>query len=744
MIWKNLKRRKGRTLLTLAGIALGVASIVALGAMADGMREGYGSMAQGSQADLVLTPKGMMDVTIGAIDEAVGERLRGFPEVEAVEGMLIGAIQVDTSPYFFIFGYDLQGFSLPKFRIVDGQGLGEARPGRVPPIILGREASRTLNKGIGESVRLTGGTFRVVGVYETGDSFEDSGAVITLSEAQRLLMQPRRVSMYYVRLEHDDQEVAFRARAERTFRDLTVQATSEFADTQEMLVMMEAFAWGVAALAVIVGGVGMANTLFMSVSERTPEIGLLRAVGWRRRQVMGMILGEAMALSAVGGVVGALLGVVAVTLLRSRVYFLGSLGMSLSPELFGRAGVTVLLLGLAGGAYPAWQASRLLPIEAMRADGGGAVVPRRLPGGMVVRGLWRRGTRTLLTAVGISVGIAAIVSLGAVVNGMLNAFTEMATASYIDILAYQADVSDLAYSAVDDRTVARLAAQPGVVSAAGGIFNAASTEKAPIVIVLGYPPGSAPMVHLRPVEGGPITASRQILLGRRAAETLGLEVGSLFRLSETAYRVVGIYESGVSWEQGAVVMSLRDAQTLFRRPRQSSLVTIKVSDPRQVEEVRARLAQDFPELSFALSAKLGEEMEQLALTNEMIAQIAVLALGVGALGTLNTMLMAVRERTREIGVLRAVGWRRRQVLRLILFESLTVGILGGAFGIGLGLLMAWGIANIPTMEGMMNPVYTPGLFIQALLVGLGTGILGGLYPAWRATRMSPVEALRYE
>ncbi|MCK4471092.1 MAG: ABC transporter permease, partial [Anaerolineae bacterium] len=106
--------------------------------------------------------------------------------------------------------------------------------------------------------------------------------------------------------------------------------------------------------------------------------------------------------------------------------------------------------------------------------------------------------------------------------------------------------------------------------------------------------------------------------------------------------------------------------------------------------------------------------------------------------------MSVLERTREIGVLRALGWRRRHVLGMILQESLVLGAVGGVCGILLGLGLTGLLLLAPGTFGAIEPVYTPQLFVQAMVIALIAGALGGLYPAWRATRMRPVEALRYE
>ncbi|MCK4316522.1 MAG: ABC transporter permease, partial [Anaerolineae bacterium] len=229
MILKNLFRRRGRTILTLLGISIGVAAIVALGAMAEGLRAGYTAMISGSQADLVLTQAGMMDITMGGVEETVADQLRAWPEVTDVDGMLMGNVQAEDAPYFFIFGYAPQGFAIAHFRIVEGEGLAEVRGVRGKPLILGRGAAQSLGKEVGDALRITGGAFRIVGIYETGDAFEEGGAVIPLEEAQSLLLQPRRVSMFYIRLRDPGDEARLRARVERHFSDLILSTTSEFA-----------------------------------------------------------------------------------------------------------------------------------------------------------------------------------------------------------------------------------------------------------------------------------------------------------------------------------------------------------------------------------------------------------------------------------------------------------------------------------------------------------------------------------
>jgi ABC-type antimicrobial peptide transport system permease subunit len=745
MVFKNLFRRKGRTLLTLVGISIGVAAIIALGAMAEGLQAGYTAMAQGSQADLVLSQASAMDITMGGVEEAVAEQVLAWPEVADVTGILVGNVKAEDSPYFYVFGYDPQGFAIEHFKIVDGQGLGEARGVRGKPCLLGRSAADSFDKGVGDTLRITGGTFRVVGVYETGDGFEDGGAVIPLGEAQTILLQPRRASMFYIRLRDPEGEARLRTRVERYFPDLLLSTTSEFADRQQMIEMMEGVAWVISALAVLVGGLVMTNTLWMSVFERTREIGLLRALGWRRGQVLRLILGESLALSVLGGLVGIGLGVASVYLLRGSLGFLSVLGSHFSPELFVRAIITVIVLGMVGGVYPARWASRLLPLKALQYEGGGgARATPQLPGGMAVRNLWRRRTRTTLTTLGIGVGIATIVALGGIGEGTVETFNALAMGSEADLAAIEADASDMGYSTIDERVGARLSALSDVEAVAGVGFAFDMSRGTTIIFVMGYHPREFAIRHFKVVEGEPLTAQRQAIVGHQMAEVMSLEVGDTLRVLDSSFRVVGIYETGVSFEDSGVVVSLRDAQRLAGRPHQVSMYTIKLRDPGRVEAVRENLEENFPEIDVTLTSEFAEIMPDLQSMETMVEQISFLAVLIGGVGMLNVMLMSVLERTREIGVLRSLGWRRWQVIGMILTEALALGIVGGVCGILLGVAIAWGITQIPGVGGMLVPRYGPGLLVQALAVALATGGLGGLYPAWRATRMRPAEALRYE
>ncbi|MFC2038038.1 ABC transporter permease [Chloroflexota bacterium] len=327
---------------------------------------------------------------------------------------------------------------------------------------------------------------------------------------------------------------------------------------------------------------------------------------------------------------------------------------------------------------------------------------------------------------------------------MIDSFTGLAMGSEADLMALEADASDMGYSTIDERVGARLSALPAVEGAAGVGFAFTSTEEMFIFFMMGYHPREYAIRHFKIVEGQPLATNRQVILGRQAAEGLNVDVGDTLRVLDSTFRVVGIYETGVGFEESAAVITLRDAQRLAGRPHQVSMYGIKLRDPSEADEVLAYLEANFPEIDVSLTSEFAENLPDIQSSQTMMQQIAFLAVLIGGVGMLNTMLMSVLERTREIGVLRALGWQRRQVVGMILREALALGIVGGIFGILLGFALAWSLTLVPVIGGMMAPQYDLQLILVAISVAIVTGLLGGLYPAWRATRMLPVEALRYE
>jgi ABC-type antimicrobial peptide transport system permease subunit len=668
-------------------------------------------------------------------------------EVAAVSGMLEGIVQAEEIPLFFVFGYPEDSFILGRFNIIDGVGLDtrDARFAQGNPVLLGAAAAEVLNKSAGDTIRIQERVFRIIGVYETGATLEDNGAVLPLHDAQELLGRLRQVSIFYIQLKDASLRERVERRAERRWPELSISSTDDFADKQMMGDMMKVFVWVIAGLAIIIGGVSMMNAQLMAVIERTREIGVLRSVGWRKSRILAMILGESLLVGILGGLLGILIGWLLINAFEEFAGFFGASSASITTDLIQQALIVVLVLGFVGGFYPAWQASRLPPVEALRYEGGtsGANV-RRLPiGGLAVQNLWQRATRTTLTLGVISLTVGAIVALEAIVFGMTDSFKDLGADS--EIMVRQAGVADTEYSALDERVGDKIAALQEVAHVSGMAFTGTMLpDSGMIFLLLGYSPNEYIIRHLNLVEGGRLTSNRQIMLGSMMAEALNRGVGDTIEVGASRYKVVGIYESGVTWEQMGGVVTLRDAQDFMGRPRKVGLFMVKLHDSSQAGAVVARINAEIPDTHASLSGDFADEMPDMENISAMLGSISFLAILVGGVGVLNTMLMAVMERTREIGVLRALGWRRWRILGMILSEALTLGLLGGFLGIGIAFVFYFGFNSIPLYSGMLTARWEISTFVRAISIAVFLGLLGGLYPAFRATRLQPVEALRYE
>ena len=743
MILKNLWRRATRSILTLLGIAIGVAAVVALGAIAKGFSTNFATAIGGGDNDLLITQANAMDPVFSKLDDTVGLRLQAIPGVDRVEPGIYTWVSTDDLPFLLMFGYDPGSTAVAHYRLVAGQPV--KAPGQ---IVLGQRAIESLKKGVGDSVRIYGQPYRIVGIYETGQGMEESGGVVTLEDAQEIAKYERQVSLYQIGLRRGGDVDETIARMETLDLDISISRTSDRQANQQYDEMIQGFAWGVAAIAILIGGLGMMNSMVMTVLERTREIGTLRAVGWSRGRVMGLILGEALALSLVGGLVGVGLGYLMGEGM-GRLPGLGSLLVGTwTPAIFAQGIGTALVLGIVGGVYPAWRAANLQPVEALRYEGGAAdgnagFLSR--VGNQSFRNLWRRRNRTLMAASGIGIGVATLVMLGGLTDGMIGQMNQLAGSGGAgNITVMQRDVPDMSLSSLDERLVRQIQAMPQVKSVSPMVMGFVMTPELPLFIIGGLDPNSAAMSHYVLVEGRRVQRPSEILLGKSASESYSLGVGDTLTLYNTRYKIVGLYETGVAWEESGGVLALQESQRILNRPRNVSFIFVDVHNPTDAASVQAAIDRRFPEARASVSSEFAQNTDDIANMQAMAAGIGLLAMIVGGIVVANTMVMSIYERTREIGTLRALGWPGRRIVRQIVEESLLLCLLSALIGSVLGVILLSSVLLIPGFGSFLAPAWEPSTFVQAVALTLGLGLLGGIFPAVRASRLPPVEALRYE
>jgi len=746
MVLKNLWRRKLRTLLTMLGVAIGVAAVVALTAFGEGIAGGLQQISGSSAADLTVAQKEAVMLVMSAVDDDIGAQIQQIHGVDEVIGTVVGIVQLQDSPYFLAMGEDPKGFAIDHYKLVEGDPITGKRQ-----ILLGKLTAKNFKKLVGDRFQISELPYNVVGIYETGVSFEDGGAVLPLAEAKLAFGKRNEVSYFSIKTHSPDHIDAIKEEIETRWPDLAATRSGETNTRTERLNIYRSFGWFLGIFAALVGGLGMTNTVLMSVFERTREIGVLRAVGWRRRRIMGMIMGESMVLALGGGALGLGLGYGLTQLARLSPTTETLLASRFTPQLLVQMLVMALVLGLIGGAYPAWRASRMLPIEAMRRESGseseaGPVLRfiQRIFGRGPFRNLLRRPTRTLVTIAGIGIGVGFIFALVIVTDGMAALFNQLGTAGQVDLMVAQAKASDSAFSVIDERVADKLKLRSDVRSVSKLLFGLSTAPGVPYFLIFGIDPHDEYIQHYRVVDGRLPEFQNEIIIGRYIAQSVKREVGDKLTIAGSQYRIVGIYENGVAFEDTAAVMSLRDAQKLFRKPRQLSFLGINVVDPNRADEVALTLEWEYPELMVSKVANFSERMNDFTTMRAMLDAVTWVTMIVGGVVMMNAMLMSVFERTHEIGVLRALGWRKWRVVGMVVLEALALSVLSALAG----LLMGAGLAELfkfePTYGAYIAPLYSTETIVWLMGLTGALGLLGALYPALHAANLAPIEALRYE
>jgi putative ABC transport system permease protein len=352
LVLRNLARRPARTVLTAAGVALGVGLIVALLSLSTGIQRTAGALIHVGHADFGLFQGDVSDFSRSLLPERLAAEVARQPGVAQVARIKLVADQSGS----FVFGLDPDEFVWRRLVIVSGK--------RSRGLLAGDRSGER----IGARMAITRGrAFPVDGIYHSGDRFEDAGAVLPLQLAESLANRPGEVTTIAVAVEPGRRGADVARALERRFPGtvaVTEPSQAIKVDTSSRLIVDTG--WIISLLALIVGGIGVANTMAMAVVERVGEIGILRAVGWRGRRIAALIVAEAAALALAALAVGLALGVLAAHEFAGHTSASSLVEPDFTAGVFAWGLAFALGVALLGAAYPTLRAVRLAPVEALR------------------------------------------------------------------------------------------------------------------------------------------------------------------------------------------------------------------------------------------------------------------------------------------------------------------------------------------------------------------------------------------
>jgi putative ABC transport system permease protein len=361
--------------------------------------------------------------------------------------------------------------------------------------------------------------------------------------------------------------------------------------------------------------------------------------------------------------------------------------------------------------------------------------------GLIALNLVRNRGRTLLTASGIAIGVATIVALLALTQGLKQSVGGLSNLGGADFGIFQSGVADPTASVLPESLVGQVAREPGVRSVAPIQLVTDALPEAPAAIVFGAKPETFVMRRLV-LTSGRMVHGREAMVGDALAGELGVKPGGRLTLKGESFPVVGVYHAGVGFEDGGVVVPLAIATLLAggRSGITTIAVTLKPTAP--AETVAAEVQRAFPgTMTIANPEQAARTNPSFEIVSKAVLVIAVLALVLGAIAVTNTMAMAVLERQRELALVAAIGWSPRQVASLVVGEGAAVGLIGALLGVVAGVALSHLIVSLLSAADFVSPALTLWAVGRAVLIGLAIGVLGGIYPAWRVTHRPPAELL---
>lgn len=367
--------------------------------------------------------------------------------------------------------------------------------------------------------------------------------------------------------------------------------------------------------------------------------------------------------------------------------------------------------------------------------------------GLAVRNLHRRPIRSLLSIISIAIAIGCALALFAITRSIEESTREGMEEIGDDVIVTQRGATDLFGGFLPQTIPDKIALIPGISRVSGELLMFAPSEKSRHVLAVGWPADSY-LWRTIPVREGrtPLPGDSHVaILGDAVAEGLGKSVGDDVELLGDKFKVIGIAKYASVVNRGIVIVLLPDLQDATYRQRQISMVHVIFNrnlSNADITRIKNAIEQ-VGRVSVSSATEVLQNDRNFSILKAVSLAVSLIALGMGVLNVLNALLMATQERTREIGIVAAIGWTDTQIMLSIVVEGLVMCAIGCAVGIVLSFFAAFLFPMIPTIGNYLAFRPSLGLILPTIAAAFLLCLIGSLYPAWRAIRLPPAAALKH-
>jgi putative ABC transport system permease protein len=362
LIITNLRRHRIRSFISLAGIAFSVAAMLTVVTILQGAI-GMFSGILSSGSELIVFERNVSDLFFSDVPRAAAQQIESWPMVAHADPVLFGVVSSADHPIITCFGITAQDSRLHNADWIAGhiEEFGQHND----DVVLGQRAAEFLNASAGNQVPIGHGLFRVLGIVKTANGFEDGGVFMPLAAAQDFFHKEGS-SVITIKLRSKDEIAAFKKQVRSSYPNLIALEDAEFSRSYSQFKILKATAWAVGGCGLALGGLGVANTMIMSVFTRIREIAILRVNGFSNAQIATAILGESSVIAVAGAMVGLAIGTAALYGLKMVPALHGYVDVTLQPVLMLIVVLLALVTGILGALYPAGYAVRVRAVEALR------------------------------------------------------------------------------------------------------------------------------------------------------------------------------------------------------------------------------------------------------------------------------------------------------------------------------------------------------------------------------------------